>query len=124
VADLGAVPVAAGQRGRVSRVPRADDQHRPRRHLSNDALLGHIKAIHAETHGGNGWPRTWKELLARGIRVGKKRVQIIMKLYGIRTKGKRRFKVTTDSKHGLPISPNHLDRQFTLVEPYKVCGGR
>ncbi len=40
-----------------------------RRHLSDDALLVHIKAIHAETRGGYGWPRTWKELLARGIRV-------------------------------------------------------
>jgi len=39
-----------------------------RRHLSDDALLVHIKAIHAETHGGCGWPLTWKELLARGIR--------------------------------------------------------
>ena len=37
-----------------------------RRHLSDDALLVHIKAIHAETRGGYGWPRTWKELLARG----------------------------------------------------------
>jgi putative transposase len=30
----------------------------------------HIKAIHAETRGGYGWPRTWKELLALGIRTG------------------------------------------------------
>ncbi|MDM0069743.1 hypothetical protein [Variovorax sp. J31P207] len=28
-----------------------------RRHLSDDALLVHIKAIHAETRGGYGWPR-------------------------------------------------------------------
>ena len=35
-----------------------------RRHLSDDVLLVHIKAIHAETHGGYGWPRTCKELLA------------------------------------------------------------
>ena len=29
-----------------------------RRHLSDVALLVHIKAIHAETRGGYGWPRT------------------------------------------------------------------
>lgn len=29
-----------------------------RRHLSEDALLVHIKAIHAQTHGGYGWPCT------------------------------------------------------------------
>ena len=53
-----------------------------RRHLSDDALLVHIKAIHAETSGGYGWPRTWKELLARGIRVGKERVRKLMQLHG------------------------------------------
>ena len=94
-----------------------------RRHLSDDALLVHIKAIHAETHGGYGWPRTWKQLLARGIRVGKERVQKLMQLHGIRAKGKRRFKVTTDSNHDLPIAPNLLDRQFTVAEPDKVWAG-
>jgi hypothetical protein len=34
--------------------------------LSNDALLVHIKASHAETKGEYGWPRMWKELLAKG----------------------------------------------------------
>ncbi len=94
-----------------------------RRHLSDDALLVHIKAIHAETRGGYGWPRTWKELLARGIRVGKQRVQKLMQLHGIRAKGKRRFKVTTDSNHDLPISPNLLNREFTVAEPDKVWVG-
>ena len=74
----------------------------------------HIKVIHAETHGGYGWPRTWKELLARAIRVGKERVQKLMQLHGIRAKGKRRFKVTTDSNHDLPIAPNLLDKHFTV----------
>jgi transposase InsO family protein len=37
--------------------------------------------------------------------------------------GKRPFKVTTDSKHDLPISPNLLDRQLTVAEPDKVWAG-
>ncbi|MDZ4209024.1 IS3 family transposase [Rhodoferax sp.] len=94
-----------------------------RRHLSDDALLVHIKVIHAQTRGGYGWPRTWKELLARGIPVGKQRVQKLMQLHGIRAKGKRRFKVTTDSNHDLPISPNLLNREFTVAEPDKVWVG-
>ncbi|MEY4561774.1 MAG: hypothetical protein RLZZ618_1051 [Pseudomonadota bacterium] len=65
-----------------------------RRHLSDDALLVHIKAVHAESRGSYGWPRIWKELLARDIRVGKERVQKLMQLHGIRARGKRRFKVT------------------------------
>jgi len=86
-------------------------------------LLVHIKAIHAETLGGYGWPRTWKELLARGIRVGKDRVQKLMQLHGIRAKGKRRFKVTTDSNHDLPISSNLLNREFAVAAPDKVWVG-
>jgi putative transposase len=94
-----------------------------RRHLSDDALLVHIKAIYAEMRGAYGWPRIWKTLLGRGIRVGKERVQKLMKLHGIRARGKRRFKVTTDSNHDLPISPNVLNREFTVAEPDKVWVG-
>jgi transposase InsO family protein len=38
-------------------------------------------------------------------------------------RGKRRFKVTTDSNHDLPISPNVLNREFTVAEPDKVWVG-
>jgi putative transposase len=95
-----------------------------RRHLCDDAPLVHIKAIYAQTRGSYGWPRIWKELLARGIRVGKERVPKLMQRHSIRAKGKRRFKViTTDSRHDLPISPNLLDRQFSVAEPDKVWVG-
>ena len=46
-----------------------------------------------------------------------------MQLHGIRAKGKRRFKVTTDSKHDLPIAPNLLERQFDAAEPDKGWAG-
>ena len=83
------------------RVRRASDAQR--RRLSDEALLVHIKALHAETRSAYGWPRIWRELVARGVPVGKARVQKLMQLHGIRAKGKRRFKVTTDSTHKLPI---------------------
>ena len=83
----------------------------------------HIKAVHAESRDSYGWPRIWRELLARGIRVGKAQVQKLMQLHGIRAKGKRRFKVTTDSKHDLPISSNLLNRKFTVAKSDKVWAG-
>lgn len=43
------------------------------RQMSNDALLAHIKAIHAISKQEYGWPRIWKALLSGGIRVGKER---------------------------------------------------
>lgn len=95
----------------------------PRRHLGDEALRVHIQAIHAETRGSYGWPRIWRTLRARGIRVGKQRVQTLMQQEGIRARGKRRFKVTTDSRHDLPIAPNLLDRQFDVDAPDKVWVG-
>lgn len=95
----------------------------PRRHLSDAALLTHLKAVHAQTRGAYGWPRVWRELRGQGIRVGKRRVQSLRHKHGIRARGKRRFKVTTDSRHDLPIAPNLLDRQFTVAAPDTVWAG-
>ena len=88
--------------------------------LSNEAVLAHIRAIHAEVKGEYGWPRVWKELLARGIRVGKDRVQRLMHTHGIKARNKRKFVVTTDSKHDLPIAENLLARDFTPAAPDRV----
>ena len=77
--------------------------------------------------GAYGWLRIWWELTARGVRLGKQRVQKLMKQHGTRTmvraKGKHRFKVTTDSSHDLPTAPNLLERQFLVVKPDQVWAG-
>jgi transposase InsO family protein len=91
--------------------------------LSDEALLAHIKAAHAGSKGEYGWPRIWKELLANGVRVGKERIQRLMKLHGIKARGKRKFVVTTDSKHNLPIAPNLLNRDFQPAQPDAVWAG-
>jgi putative transposase len=83
----------------------------------------HTKALHCETRGAYRWPRIWRELVARGVPVGKQRVQKLMQLHGIRAKGKRSFKVTTDSNHKLPIPPNRLNHEFSVAEPDKVWAG-
>jgi transposase InsO family protein len=88
--------------------------------VSNDALLVHIKAIHAQVKGEYGWPRVWKELLVRGLRVGKERVRKLMALHDIKARGKKKYKVTTDSKHNLPVAPNLLGRQFATSAPNRV----
>jgi putative transposase len=95
-----------------------------RRHLSDAALLAHISAVYAEHRGAYGWPRIWRELINRGIRVGKRRVQRLMQQHGVRARGKRRFRVvTTDSRHDLPIAQNLLNRNFTPAAPNQVWSG-
>jgi transposase InsO family protein len=88
--------------------------------LGNEALLTHIRAIHAEVKGEYGWPRVWKELLARGIRVGKDRVQRLMQRHGIKARSKRKFVLTTDSRHDLPVAENLLARDFSPAAPDQV----
>ena len=94
-----------------------------RRHLSDEALLVHIRAVFAAHRGAYGWPRIWRQLRAEGVRVGKLRVQQLMHKHGIRARGKRRFRITTDSRHGLPIAPNLLNRNFTVAAPNRVWVG-
>jgi putative transposase len=55
-----------------------------------------------------------------GIAVGKQRVQKLMQCHGIRAKGKRRFRLTTDGNHNLPIVPNVLNREFAVSVPDTV----
>ncbi len=69
-----------------------------RRHLSAEALVVQIRAVYVANRGAYGWPRVWRELRAQGIRVGKQRVQKLMRQHGIRARGKRRFRITTDSR--------------------------
>jgi putative transposase len=85
--------------------------------LSDEAVLTHIRVVHAEVGQEYGWPRMAKELVARGHRVGKERVRRLMKRHGIQARSKRRFVVTTDSEHSLPLAPNLLQRNFSADAP-------
>jgi transposase InsO family protein len=94
------------------------------RHLSDEALLVHISAVHAENRGAYGWSRIWRQLRRQGIRVGKQRVLRLMQKHGIQARGRRKFRVTTtDSRHDLPIAPNVLDRNFTVAAPNLAWAG-
>ena len=55
--------------------------------------------------------------------MGKERVRKLMQRHGIKARGKRRFVVTTDSKHDLPIAPNLLNREFDVAVPDTVWAG-
>jgi transposase InsO family protein len=85
--------------------------------VSDLALVTHIRAAFAASKQTYGWPRMVKQLRAQGLRVGKERVRKAMKNNDIRVRSRRRFKVTTDSRHDLPIAPNLLNREFVTQAP-------
>lgn len=76
-----------------------------------------IKLIHESSRQTYGSPRIKAALVARGFKVGRQRVVRLMAKLGICARLKRKFRVTTDSKHSLPIAKNVLDRNFTTTEP-------
>jgi transposase InsO family protein len=110
------------EHGRRKKAPKPSKPDTHKR-MSDEALLAHIRAIHAEVTGEYGWPKMWKELVARGHRVGKERVRRLMQLHSIRARCKRKFVVTTDSKHHLPIAPDLVQRNSTPTAPNQVWTG-
>ena len=91
-----------------------------RRRLTDTQLLTVIRTVHAEVKGAYGSPRMTREIRDRGYPASKPRVERLMRENGIRARHKRRYKVTTDSKHKLPVAPNLLNREFTPAEPNQV----
>jgi transposase InsO family protein len=92
----------------------------PARAKGDAELKAQIAAVHEKSRSTYGSPRVHAELRSKGVRVGKKRVERLMREDGIKARQKRRFRRTTDSNHTHPIAPNVLDRQFTVTSPNKV----
>ena len=57
---------------------------------------------------------------AKGVRVGRKRVERLMRENGLEARRKRRFRKTTDSKHSDPIAPNVVAREFEETAPNRT----
>ena len=88
-----------------------------RRERENRRLSVEIKAIHEASRQTYGSPRIHAEITVGGVTCSRGRAARLMKGHGIRAKQKRKFKLTTDSKHSLPVAPNRLDRRFEAQGP-------
>ena len=94
-----------------------------KRARDNERLTTEIVAIHAASKQRYGSPRIHAELVESGRQVGENRVARLMREEGIAARPRRRFRVTTDSKHDDPIAPNLLERDFTAERPNEVWVG-
>ena len=92
------------------------------REIDDARLLQEIRALYRKFKRRYGSPRIFDELQKLGIRTSRKRVERLMREAELRARWKRRFVVTTNSKHNEPIAPNLLDRRFSVeaVEPDQV----
>jgi transposase InsO family protein len=94
-----------------------------RRSKEDAALLIDIQRCVKYGRGTYGSPRVHRELLRRGQRVSRKRVERLMRVNGLRGKKKRRFKNTTLSNHALQGHKNVLKREFAVERPNEIWAG-
>jgi putative transposase len=91
-----------------------------RRDRENGRLLTELIAIYEKSRRTYGSPRICRELRKRGFRASRPRVARLMRRHQIRAITKRKFKVTTNSRHNKPISPNLLNRNFSIGAPNRI----
>jgi len=82
-----------------------------------EKLIVTVKAIAQETRYSYGSRRVSRYLQKEGFSVGRAAARTLMKKAGIECKQRRRFCVTTQSKHTLPVAENILNRDFSVRLP-------
>lgn len=97
-------------------------RERSARAIEDVRLAVQIHALFRQFKRRYGSPRIHDELRDLGVRTSRKRVERLMQEAELRARRKRRYVVTTHSKHDEPIAPNLLNRQFRVedVEPDQV----
>ena len=83
-------------------------------------LCHRMKVLFKASRQSLGSRRMMKQLRKEGFEIGRYRVRKLMKRLGLVVKRKKRFVLTTDSRHGLPIAENLLNRDFSPDERDRV----
>ena len=83
----------------------------------NGKLILLVRQVNREADGTYGTRRMVKALHAHGISCGRCRARTLMRVAGVSVTRKKKFRVTTDSNHNLPVAPNLLNRQFDVSLP-------
>jgi putative transposase len=77
-----------------------------------------------KAHAGRaGAPCLTGDVQALGVQVSQRTVGRSLQRQGLQCHTKRKFRHTTDSKHGLPVAPNLLNRNFITTKPNQVWVG-
>jgi len=84
------------------------------------ALVKLVEEIHLGSRRTYGSPRILPVLQGLGIDCSHGKLERLMRENNIRAKTKKKFKVTTDSKHSLPVAANLADRNFAVGTPNKL----
>lgn len=75
-----------------------------------------VKALATLSRNSYGSRQISKNLKAKGYSIGRYRTRSLMRKAGVECKQRRRYRVTTDSRHSLPVAENVLNRDFTAQD--------
>ncbi len=87
-----------------------------KREEENALLIDQLKILFKKGRGSYGTRRLKNRFAEQGVIVSRRRIGRLMAQAGLWCKTKKKFKVTTDSKHNKPIAPNLLERQFSVSQ--------
>jgi putative transposase len=90
------------------------------RSIEDSRIVAEVAAVFEEHKGRYGSVRITRELRDGGVRVGRHRVRRLMRQASLRARRRRQWMRTTDSRHGHPIAPNLLARNFTVAAPNRA----
>jgi len=88
--------------------------------IAESNMIIEIKVLHKKTRQSYGSRRMSHKMQQNGYKVGRYKMRRIMRENGIECKQRRRYKVTTMSKHSLLVAENKLDRNFMVFKPNEV----
>lgn len=87
------------------------------RKVSDQELYREILRIYRLFCQRYGSLRITRHLRKEGKHCSKNRVARLMQQHGLRAKGKRKYKATTNSKHNFPVAENLLNQDFNVQYP-------
>lgn len=91
-----------------------------KRDKENEYLSNRIKRIYEFSKKTYGSPRVTIALLEEGIHVSRQRVARLMKKQHLQSIIRKKWVVTTDSRHNYPVVENKLNRDFTVTRRAQV----
>jgi putative transposase len=93
----------------------------PSKHQQEDVRLTEkFKTSHENSRCHYGSRRVKDDLQDDGEQLSRPRISRLMAQEGLQSCHKKKFRVTTDSRHVSPISPNLLNRDFDPDRPNQV----
>ena len=83
-------------------------------------LLERVKEVAKASGYSYGSRRMKAALTALGYPISRNKARKLMQEAGVKARQKRKYKITTNSDHNLPVFENLLDRQFDVEMPDQV----